>query len=62
MNSNSFHLDAQQIFEHVSFGPLVDDLARMHRESPADLQDMLLERELCNPGENGSKYLAMVSI
>ena len=52
MNSNSFHLDAQQIFEHVSFGPLVDDLARMHRESPADLQDMLLEQ----PGQMDKDY------
>ncbi|HCL94661.1 MAG TPA: ornithine cyclodeaminase [Gammaproteobacteria bacterium] len=52
MNSKSFHLDAQQIFEQISFGPLVDDLARMHRESPADLQDMLLEQ----PGQMDKDY------
>jgi len=52
MTSNSFHLGAAEIFEHVSFGPLVDDLARMHRETPADLRDMLLEQ----PGQIDKDY------
>ena len=52
MKSNSFHLGAQEIFERVGFGPLVDDLARMHRASPADLQDMLLEQ----PGQMDKDY------
>ena len=52
MSSHSFHLDARRIFERISFGPLVDDLARMHRESPADLQDMLLEQA----GQMGKDY------
>ncbi|MGE4659994.1 MAG: hypothetical protein AAEJ16_04380, partial [Arenicellales bacterium] len=52
MTSNPFHLGAAEIFEHVSFGPLVDDLARMHRETPADLRDMLLEQ----PGEMDKDY------
>lgn len=52
MSSHSFHLDARHIFERISFGPLVDDLARMHRESPADLQDMLLEQA----GQMGKDY------
>ena len=52
MTSNSFHLGAAEILEHVSFGPLVDDLARMHRETPADLRDMLLEQ----PGKIDKDY------
>ena len=52
MKSNSFHLGAQEIFERVGFGPLVDDLARMHLASPADLQDMLLEQ----PGQMDKDY------
>jgi len=52
MTSHSFHLGAAEIFEHVGFGPLVDDLARMHRETPADLRDMLLEQ----PGKMGKDY------
>jgi len=52
MTSHSFHLGAAEIFEHVGFGPLVDDLARMHRETPADLRDMLLEQ----PGKMDKDY------
>jgi ornithine cyclodeaminase/alanine dehydrogenase-like protein (mu-crystallin family) len=44
MTSHSFHIGAAEIFERVGFESLVDDLARMHRETPADLRDMLLEQ------------------
>ena len=52
MTSHSFHLGATEIFERVDFAPLIDDLARMHRETPADLRDMLLEQ----PGQMGKDY------
>ena len=52
MTSHSFHIGAAEIFERVGFEPLVDDLARMHRETPADLRDMLLEQ----PGKMDKDY------
>ena len=52
MTSHSFHINAADIFARVGFGPLVDDLARMHRETPADLRDMLLEQ----PGKMDKDY------
>ena len=52
MTSHSFHIGAAEIFERVGFESLVDDLVRMHRETPADLRDMLLEQ----PGKMDKDY------
>ncbi|HJP07244.1 MAG TPA: hypothetical protein QF882_07315 [Arenicellales bacterium] len=51
-STDPFHLTAQAIFEKVRFGPLVDALAAMHCDSPADLRDLLLEQS----GAQGQDY------
>jgi len=50
--TDSFHLSADEILATVRFGPLVEALAQMHRETPASLKDMLLEQD----GSAGKDY------
>ena len=44
VSATQFHLSSQEILKTVQFGPLVDALEAMHRETPADVKDMLLEQ------------------
>ena len=52
MSTESFHLDADQIYKHINFAGLINALALMHREPPADLRDLLLEQQ----GETEKNY------
>ena len=52
MSTESFHLDAEQIYKHINFPGLINALALMHREPAADLKDLLLEQQ----GETEKNY------
>ncbi len=52
MPKSSFHLASDDIFRRVHFSGLIDALRRMHQETPAEVQDMLLDQ----PGVEGTDY------